>query len=88
MAKITPKRLQQCCIRTASSSGGDCEIRTHGRVAPSAVFKTAGLNHSPKSPEHHIAPCFRTIPCFLPHLHTMVRNCAYSHESHAGSFAI
>jgi len=24
----------------------------------------------------------------LPHLHTMVRNCAYSHESHAGSFAI
>src|SRR3569832_293663 len=37
-------------IRTAYMIGGDCEIRTHGRVAPSAVFKTAGLNHSPKSP--------------------------------------
>src|SRR5689334_17511150 len=30
--------------------GGDGEIRTHGGVAPSAVFKTAALNHSATSP--------------------------------------
>src|SRR6185295_9752624 len=30
--------------------GGGCEIRTHGRRKTSAVFKTAGLNHSPKPP--------------------------------------
>jgi hypothetical protein len=27
-------------------SGGRSEIRTHGGLAPTAVFKTAALNHS------------------------------------------
>src|SRR5207253_7547692 len=30
--------------------GGEGEIRTHERVAPLAVFKTAALNHSATSP--------------------------------------
>lgn len=32
-------------------SGGGCEIRTHGWVTPSTVFKTVGLNHSPNPPQ-------------------------------------
>jgi hypothetical protein len=30
--------------------GGSGEIRTHGGVTPSAVFKTAALNHSATLP--------------------------------------
>ena len=30
--------------------GGEGEIRTHGGVAPSTVFKTAALNRSATSP--------------------------------------
>ena len=26
--------------------GGECEIRTHGRDKPSAVFKTAAINRA------------------------------------------
>jgi hypothetical protein len=32
-------------------SGGESGIRTHGRLTPTAVFKTAALNHSAISPE-------------------------------------
>ena len=32
-------------------SGGSGEIRTHERVPPSAVFKTAAFNHSATLPE-------------------------------------
>jgi hypothetical protein len=31
--------------------GGSCEIRTHGGLASSAVFKTAAFNHSAKLPK-------------------------------------
>src|SRR3954470_2732512 len=31
--------------------GGEGGIRTHGELAPTAVFKTAALNHSATSPE-------------------------------------
>src|SRR4051794_41210474 len=31
-------------------SGGEGGIRTHGGLAPTAVFKTAALNHSATSP--------------------------------------
>ncbi len=31
-------------------NGGEGGIRTHGRVSPTAVFKTAALNHSATSP--------------------------------------
>ena len=31
-------------------AGGSGEIRTHGRVTPTAVFKTAALNHSATLP--------------------------------------
>ena len=31
--------------------GGGGEIRTHGRVAPSLVFKTSALNHSATPPK-------------------------------------
>ncbi len=34
----------------ASTGGGEGGIRTHGRLAPTAVFKTAALNHSATSP--------------------------------------
>ena len=30
--------------------GGESGIRTHGRLTPTAVFKTAALNHSAISP--------------------------------------
>lgn len=33
-------------------SGGGGEIRTHGRVTPTAVFKTAALNRSATPPFH------------------------------------
>ncbi len=32
------------------NSGGGGEIRTHGRVTPTAVFKTAALNRSATPP--------------------------------------
>ena len=31
-------------------NGGEGGIRTHGRLSPTAVFKTAALNHSATSP--------------------------------------
>ena len=31
-------------------NGGESGIRTHGRLTPTAVFKTAALNHSAISP--------------------------------------
>jgi hypothetical protein len=39
-------RLQQSTL-----GGGESGIRTHGRLTPTAVFKTAALNHSAISPE-------------------------------------
>src|SRR5688572_29585640 len=33
-----------------AASGGEGGIRTHGELAPTAVFKTAALNHSATSP--------------------------------------
>ena len=38
-------------------SGGEGGIRTHGGLAPTAVFKTAALNHSATSPRRLIADC-------------------------------
>ena len=35
-------------------NGGDGEIRTHGRVSPSLVFKTRALNRSATSPERKL----------------------------------
>src|SRR5688500_12041134 len=32
-------------------AGGEGGIRTHGELAPTAVFKTAALNHSATSPD-------------------------------------
>ena len=34
--------------------GGSGEIRTHERLTPSAVFKTAAFNHSATLPVHGI----------------------------------
>jgi hypothetical protein len=34
--------------------GGGSEIRTHGTVARTAVFKTAALNHSAIPPQHPV----------------------------------
>ena len=31
-------------------NGGGCEIRTHGEVAPSLVFKTSAIDHSANPP--------------------------------------
>ncbi len=42
-------------------SGGGGEIRTHGRVTPTAVFKTAALNRSATP------PCFRDESYLLVH---------------------
>jgi hypothetical protein len=37
--------------------GGESGIRTHGRLTPTAVFKTAALNHSA------ISPFFSALQC-------------------------
>ncbi len=44
--------------------GGGGEIRTHGRVTPTAVFKTAALNRS------------ATPPCLRDESYLLVRNLA------------
>src|SRR5687767_1970177 len=38
------------------SFGGEGGIRTHGGLAPTAVFKTAALNHSATSPARGLGP--------------------------------
>jgi hypothetical protein len=40
------KQFQHVSIMFIGIGGGRSEIRTHGRLAPTAVFKTAALNHS------------------------------------------
>ncbi len=37
-------------------SGGSGEIRTHGRLAPTTVFKTVALNHSATLPYNYLNP--------------------------------
>jgi hypothetical protein len=44
------KHLIVCSNYQILITGGSCEIRTHGGVTPSAVFKTAAFNHSAKLP--------------------------------------
>src|SRR5205814_10677862 len=40
------------CVRAGHArAGGEGGIRTHERVSPLAVFKTAALNHSATSPD-------------------------------------
>ena len=41
--------------KTAEFKGGGGEIRTHGRVPPSPVFKTGALNHSATPPIGELA---------------------------------
>ena len=41
MAELSQKTLD---------NGGGCEIRTHGEVAPSLVFKTSAIDHSANPP--------------------------------------
>ena len=38
------------CRSVMHAPGGRGGIRTHGRLAPTAVFKTAALNHSATRP--------------------------------------
>jgi hypothetical protein len=46
----------------AINDGGGGGIRTHGGLAPTAVFKTAALNHSATPPEaEKIAPALRLL---------------------------
>jgi hypothetical protein len=45
--KQTLKRKQK---KPNQGLGGSCEIRTHGGLAPSPVFKTGAFNHSAKLP--------------------------------------
>jgi hypothetical protein len=48
-------------------SGGRGEIRTHGGLAPTAVFKTAALNHSATLP-YHISLGTYAVFCAVPPL--------------------
>ena len=41
-----------------AADGGEGGIRTHGELAPTAVFKTAALNHSATSPKGESHPGF------------------------------
>jgi hypothetical protein len=53
---------QRCVILGGKGAperaGGEGGIRTHGRLAPTEVFKTSALNHSATSP-NRFAPPFR-----------------------------
>ncbi len=42
--------LNSTNLLTSRISGGGGEIRTHGRLSPSLVFKTSALNHSATPP--------------------------------------
>ncbi len=42
--------MRSLANRNEAASGGKGGIRTHGRLAPTAVFKTAALNHSATFP--------------------------------------
>ena len=49
--------MQSACILPGQeTTGGGEEIRTPGQLAPSAVFKTAALDHSATPPAHHDLP--------------------------------
>ena len=50
-ASLQSKIKKPLKSRAYSSTGGSGEIRTHERVAPSAVFKTAAFNRSATLPE-------------------------------------
>jgi hypothetical protein len=44
-------------------AGGGGEIRTHGRLTPSLVFKTSALNHSATPPLRRLIRQFRSAAC-------------------------
>src|SRR5205814_2328430 len=44
-------------------AGGEGGIRTHGELAPTAVFKTAALNHSATSPRSAVDIACRAELC-------------------------
>ena len=46
----TPRQKNSVVLETTSSVGGSGEIRTHGGLSPSAVFKTAAFNRSATLP--------------------------------------
>ncbi len=48
----TPRQIKSCLITIRSNVwfGGSGEIRTHGGLSPSAVFKTAAFNRSATLP--------------------------------------
>ena len=48
--------------------GGSCEIRTHGGLAPSPVFKTGAFNRSATPPGLVQAPDFTTFILVEPQL--------------------
>ena len=64
-----PVRLDTCPLHSLRYGiGGSGEIRTHGGVTPSAVFKTAALNHSATLPyflQSHDLPHHASNSLFL-----------------------
>ena len=46
LERISTEIVQALCLKI----GGGCEIRTHGEVAPSLVFKTSAIDHSANPP--------------------------------------
>ena len=54
-------------------AGGQGGIRTHGRLPPTAVFKTAALNHSATCPQ--------------PEVRLSERSCSVSRAGRKGIFA-
>src|SRR3954453_22401888 len=59
-------------------AGGEGGIRTHGRLAPTPVFKTGALNHSATSPDSQINSLLRSpwhpFTELAPHWHPGPRN--------------
>src|SRR5438128_1892530 len=56
---VCPERRNRFAGRRGGGRGG---IRTHGRVAPTAVFKTAALNHSATLPGRACGPPVMAAP--------------------------
>lgn len=61
-------------------AGGGGEIRTHGRVTPTAVFKTAALNHS-ATPPVLLLLMSRRAGMILFRTYFCQRNSVYSNRS-------
>ncbi len=76
-----PERTQ-----STQKTGGQGGIRTHGRLPPTAVFKTAALNHSATCPRFDVMPERKCqIDKIRPNFQALISNLSCSVQPAVGS---